>query len=209
MLRRSRIRTKSADSTTTPVKFEDSYNGSILGNLFIPQELLSNIMQNYLDPKTLLNCRQVCQSWKMNIDNQVFRRKAQIKTGHQFHLDHPLKWQDYYLICTKHLFHANLIRNPSGEMGQKHWESKGRTRHWSVLKCTPEQYPPLPNDDDFPKNDHYFLASNNSSIAMQTINLLEAGFTESILDDLQPPILVQFCKTKKIFLMQKILISKF
>lgn len=96
-------------------------NGLILNEIFIPIELIQPIFC-HVDEKTLLNCQLVCKRWNEIITNYVWRKKAEIKTGHRFSSNTVLEWKDFYLICVKNLFGRNLLKNPSGADGLKYWK---------------------------------------------------------------------------------------
>lgn len=98
----------------------DENNGLILNDISVPIELIQRIM-SHTEEKTLLNCQLVCKRWNETITEYVWRKKAEIKTGHRFSTDNILHWKDFYLICAKNLFKRNLLKNHSGEEDFQHW----------------------------------------------------------------------------------------
>lgn len=97
---------------------------SVRCDVYLPIELIQRILF-YADEKTLLNCQLVCKSWNQIILNYVWRKKAEIKTGHKFAIKTVLNWKDFYLICAKNLFGRNLLKNHSGAEGFKYWDYIG------------------------------------------------------------------------------------
>ncbi|XP_014613181.1 PREDICTED: F-box only protein 44-like [Polistes canadensis] len=184
---------QSQDSNSTPrVPYDETGdNGYILGNKYIPQELLAEFLC-HVDNTTLLNCQLVCQHWKSLILNYVWRKKAEMTLTRPHTLDTDMPWKAYYLIAKKKPFERNLIKNHSGEHGvQKHWKilTDGGD-HWKV-ENPPKGVPPLPkNDPVFGKKEHCFVTSYNSCFKIQTIDLEAEGLTSYVLDVLQPTIVV-------------------
>lgn len=164
---------------------EEDNNGLILCNkYFIPKELILKIMCYYADEKVLLDCQQVCKCWNILMVDYVWRKKAEIKSGIKFSTsDYNLNWKDYYLIYSKDLFTKNLLKNSSGEKGlQEHWQIIQDGGDGWLIENPPIGVPPLQHTQ------HCFVTSYSSCSKTQTIDLIKAGFSENILDNMQPSV---------------------
>ncbi|XP_076178243.1 F-box only protein 6 isoform X2 [Ptiloglossa arizonensis] len=166
---------------------EKSENGLILGDKYLPQELLAEIFC-YVDYKSLLNCHLVCKRWKILIQDYVWRKKAEISLG-QLLLPHKdITWHIYYCVCVR----RNLLKNNSGQDGvHKYWKivSEGGN-HWKV-ENPPVGVPLLPsNEPVFEGRQCCFVTSYHRCAKIQIIDLQDQGLTLNVLDNLQPPIVV-------------------
>lgn len=165
-------------------------NGLILQNVEIPQELIENILF-YVDVKTLLNCRRVCKCWNEIITDYIWRKKAEVKIGRTFTSDSIFEWKDFYLLCSD-LFGRNLMDNHSGKVKFKRWQiTHNHGDKWSI-ECPPIGSPALPKEPEFGNTQHCFVTSYGNCYKFYIIDLIKEGFTENILDHLQPPIEVSF-----------------
>ncbi|XP_076284968.1 F-box only protein 6-like [Lasioglossum baleicum] len=172
---------------------EESENGLIFVDMYIPSELLTQIF-TYVDHKSLLNCQLVCKQWEMLIKSYVWRKVAELTSGGQsLSLWKKVPWRVYYFICKN--FGKNLIRNHSGDELYKHWEiEKGDGHRW-VVENPPKGVPLLPSDDPILEGKQYcFVTSGNLNIKKQTIDLEKEGLTPYVLDNLRPPIEIsEYC----------------
>ncbi|XP_076220957.1 F-box only protein 6 isoform X2 [Nomia melanderi] len=170
---------------------EESDNGLVLADKYLPGELLSYIFL-YVDYKSLLNCQLVCKRWQILIQSYVWRKRAAFSVGRSVLFTKNVPWHVYYLICKKKPFERNLIKNNSGEHGiKKHWKilEEGGDR-WTV-ENPPLGVPLLPsNEPVFEGKKFCFATSYRKCMKAQTIDLEEEGFTPYVLDELQPPIVV-------------------
>lgn len=163
-------------------------NGLIIGNLYIPVELILKIMCA-ADEKTVLNCHQVCKRWRAFAINDVWHKKAEMKTGHKFRCDGTFNWQDYYLISTKNLFDRNLVRNHSGEEQLNHWNIIENGGEGWAVECPPVRSIKLSSAvPEFENKQHCFVTSYSGCYKEYVVNLIKEGFSANILDQLQPPI---------------------
>lgn len=166
-------------------------NGLIFNGIYMPVELILHVL--YLaDEETVLNCQQVCKYWNMLIVNHVWWKKAEMKTGCQFHSDWKLNWKDFYSICSKNLFGRNLIKNHSGEEHLKYWTITENGGDGWTVECPPLQTALLSNDPEFENKQNCFVTSSSGCYKEQVVDLIEVGFTANILDNMQPPIQVNF-----------------
>lgn len=168
---------------------EEDDNGLILSNIYIPEELITELMLYYTDGKTLANCQLVCKRWNTWISEYLWRKKAEISTGLKFSPNGPLRWQDYQLIYRKSLFARNFVKNHSGIDGvTAHWVTEKNGGNGWRVECPPTGAPSLPDEPGFHNSQHCFATSYGNCQKWQMIDLLKEGFTENILDNYRPPI---------------------
>lgn len=162
----------------------------MIDNRNIPEELLRKIFC-YTDHKTLLTCQLVCKHWHHLIQNYVWHKKAEITLKQTLPFNKKIPWTVYYFICEGKPFYKNLIKNHSGEQGLfKNWNiTKNGGAGWNV-----ENHPlgtkPLPNDPVFEDKSYCFATSFSKCWKEQVVNLIDEGFSEFLLDNLQPTIKV-------------------
>lgn len=174
---------------------EDAQNGLIIGDLYIPVELLENILF-FVDHKTMLYCQLVCKSWHELIITYIWRKKAEQILHFPLPVDETMHWILYYNLCAKKPFEKNLIKNHSGKEGTKNWQlihpdSQQRMfaldENWKV-ECPPTGAPPLPDNAVFEGDSHCFVTTYFNCSKAQDIDLVHEGFTSYVLDNIQPPI---------------------
>lgn len=178
------------NSMSTRVEFdEDSENGLIFADRYIPGELLTQIF-TYVDHKSLLSCQLVCKRWEMLIKSYVWRKVAQLTSGGKsLLLRKDVPWHVYYFICKKKPFGRNLIKNHSGEKLYKHWEITREGGDSWVVENPPVGVPPLPSDDPILEGkQHCFTTSYQFCVKRQIIDLEKEGLIPYVLDNLKPSI---------------------
>lgn len=185
----------------TPVQHnEESSNGLLVQERYIPEELLSRIFC-YLDHKTLLSCQLVCKQWRFLIQDFVWHKKAEQSTGKAIPVDKTIPWPLYYFTCAKLPFGKNLMKNHSGELGvDAHWTVVATAGNGWGVENPPLGVLSLPEDPVFEGKQHCFVTSyyteysprmgNYSCRKYQIVDLLEMGFTKYLLDYIQPKITV-------------------
>ncbi len=100
-------------------------NGLILNAVFIPEEVLCNIL-SFVDAHSLVHsCRLVCQIWRNSIDNDVWKSKVRRLTKDKLssfsklsmteRLRLRLPWLLYYSIFSRDPFEKNLLKNNCGQ----------------------------------------------------------------------------------------------
>lgn len=57
-----------------------------------------------------------------------------------------------------------------------------------IVECPPIGVPPLPEKPEFENKEHCFVTTHYDCFKEYTIDLLKEGFSENILDNIQPPI---------------------
>lgn len=177
----------SSANVESRVKFnEQSYNGMLFNDIPIPEELISRLFVYYVDPNSLLNCQLVCKQWNMIITDYVWRQKAAISTHHHFVADDPYDWKEYYIVHTKS--DKNLVKNHSGAKNRNNWIIERNGGEGWVIERPPSGTPHLPEEPDFEKGQHCFVTSYDTCEKRQTINLINEGFSDKMLDNLQPTI---------------------
>lgn len=167
-----------------------SNNGSIIENKSIPDELLSKILC-HTHHKTLLQCQLVCRHWHYLIRNYVWHKKAELTAGRTLPFNRDTPWTMYYFICDERPFYKNLVKNHSGQDGLfEHWSiTENGGDGWNVER-PPKAVRSMPEDPVF-ENQYYCFVTSFSKCSMeQVINLVDEGFSEYILDHLQPTIKV-------------------
>ncbi|XP_014226462.1 F-box only protein 6-like [Trichogramma pretiosum] len=170
---------------------ENGENGLVFNfEHYIPQELVSDIF-TYLDIESLVACQQVCRTWKSLIQSYVWRKKAEQKLRQALPHDEEASWIMYYKICKQRPLKRNLIKNPCGNNGFRHWKilSNGGDR-WTT-ESPPTGIPPLPTDLNVLTEDSCFVTSYGPCWASQEIDLIKEGCTEYLLDNIQPVIKIR------------------
>ncbi|XP_012278029.1 F-box only protein 6 isoform X2 [Orussus abietinus] len=168
---------------------ENGDNGLIMGQMYIPEELLSEILF-YVDPDSLLNCKLVCKRWNVLIQTYIWRKKAEAIVNGPLPLGKDIPWYVYYAICAKKSFERNLLKNHSGQYGNKHWKILSDGGNCWKVECPPVGVPDLPDDPVFEKKQHCFVTSYDHCTKEQTVDLIAEGLSSHLLDSLQPPIVV-------------------
>ncbi|XP_043283286.1 F-box only protein 6-like isoform X2 [Venturia canescens] len=173
------------------IEDEDGNNGLILGEKYLPQELITEILC-WVDHKSLLSSQLVCKRWKALMETYVWRKKAELTLGRSLKMLKNVPWQLFYVICKKQPFDRNLLKNHSGENGvDKHWKilCQGGD-HWKV-ECPPLGVPALPSEiAGSGEKQHCFVTSYYTCRKQQVVKLADEGLTPQLLDVLQPPIVV-------------------
>ncbi|XP_058806093.1 F-box only protein 2-like isoform X2 [Phymastichus coffea] len=163
-------------------------------------ELLLKILCN-VDHKTLLGCQLVCKHWNFLIKDYVWQKKSELMLRKSLVLDQQTPWTIHYFICDHKPFYKNLIKNHSGENGpNKHWDIiENGGNGWSV-EHPPQGVRALPKDPVFEDKYNCFVASFGKCWKEQVINLVKEGFSEYMIDHLQPTIQVSewFCSRPNI-----------
>ncbi|OXU29489.1 hypothetical protein TSAR_012947 [Trichomalopsis sarcophagae] len=169
----------------------DDINGFVIQGHYIPYELLSKIFC-FLNPKELIVCHLVCKKWNELIKEYVWRKKAEIISGQSFYFKEEINWLSYYLLCEKKPFNRNLLLSDKVDMKchQAH-----RTIEFDI-----NENPPCFNITSFPEDlvvDGKIWCTISPEYTKYLpsereyhIDLLKEGFTENILDDVQPIIKV-------------------
>lgn len=167
----------------------------MFGDVTLPPEIIERILC-FADERTLLNCRRVCKDWNDSIVNYVLRKRAEMKMGCKFTSNAALGFKNLYLICTKNLFNRNLIKNHSGEEDFKYWHIIQNGGHrWQVQRPASDYgVPTLPDEPEFGTGQHGFATSFSICLKQYHIDLIEEGFPEYVLDQMQ--LSIEVCSTQ-------------
>ncbi|KAI8505037.1 glycoprotein catabolic process [Branchiostoma belcheri] len=160
---------------------ELSYEGFDIA--LVPEEVLVLVL-SFLPGKELVrNARLVCKGWKDTVDRPTIWRKKCLREG-RFVVGQmgpqPTDWRTFYF---KNPYRRNLVKNPSGEEGMRHWnvlENGGEG--WKVEKFVGCKA--FPN----PAVQSNFVTSYGWAVREQQIDLLAEGCQEKCLDETQPSI---------------------
>lgn len=167
-------------------------------DFYVPEEIIAHIL-SFVDFDSLVfGCRLVCHSWKNIVDNLALREKAERECALELEkaVREPvskkliLPWYINYL-CHKKLLGRNLLKNNCGKDKFKHWSilSNGGDR-WKI-EDIPSGSDALPEDcSDFEGYTSCFSTSYHSNSKVQVINLLEEGFGQKFMDNVQPDIAI-------------------
>ncbi|XP_012259517.2 F-box only protein 6-like isoform X2 [Athalia rosae] len=170
---------------------ENSENGLVINDKYIPEEVLNQILL-YTDSKTLLNCQLVCKRWHSSLQTYVWKKKAEAVIGRLLQFDTQMPWFFYYVICSKKSMEKNLIKNHSGKDGlKKHWRIRSEGGDLWKIECPPLGAPVMPlSDPVFEGKQYCFVTSYGSCSKEQTVDLIAEGMLPQILDNIQPPITI-------------------
>uniref|UniRef100_A0A1B6CF02 F-box domain-containing protein n=1 Tax=Clastoptera arizonana TaxID=38151 RepID=A0A1B6CF02_9HEMI len=167
-------------------------NGLIFNDKLIPLEIVCTIL-TYLDCESLVRSRSVCKVWKFLIEQKIFKIKVREKycttlENSSKSVLHKLQW---YILCQilKAPFYKNLLLNECGQESLKHWTVilSGGNR-WKI-EPTPQGSDALPDNElEFACHKSCFATSYMECRKQQIIELKNHGFTNSIMDHLQPEI---------------------
>lgn len=168
----------------------DMENATNFGDYSLPEELLCDLMRFYLDASALMQCQQVCKQWNILLKGYVWRCKAEQQANCKFRGNEVLGARDFCRIYAKRLYGRNLIGNHSGGKQFEAWTNVKHGGHGWKVECPPVGAPPLPVDAEYGGDQHCFVTSYGNCSKTYVVDLLAEGFTETILDELQSPIVV-------------------
>ena len=170
-----------AEESFTSQKSDESSNGLFIIEKYIPEELLAQIFK-HVDNKTLLFCHLVCKQWCKLLKDYVWRKKAEYVTHKKFPVDKKVPWTSYYYLCDNRPFGKNLIYDKVAPYKNKKTVT---IIEFGKGEDIPVNITPFPNDDTF-QGKCIIPHAGTSHRKKYVIDLLEEGFTEHILDKLQP-----------------------
>ncbi|KAF5301486.1 hypothetical protein FQR65_LT08789 [Abscondita terminalis] len=158
-------------------------NGSILNSVQLPDEMIMHIL-SMVDPKEMLKCRLVCQSWNNKIQSnslwtRIYKRKYKRTPKN-------LPWYLYYCLFSTNFFDTNLIKNGNGQEGLMHWNHTDTINNdYFEVEETPILADPLPAGvPDFCNQKSCFVANN--CYVVQTITLGKSNLFKYILNNYKP-----------------------
>ncbi|KAM9323936.1 F-box only protein 27-like [Gastrophryne carolinensis] len=149
----------------------------------LPDEVLLVILSYVPEKDLLLHCRSVSRRWKDLVDSStVWRLKCEHDGRTEIlraALCPDLSWQKVYI---KKPFSRNLLRNPCGKEGLRHWEVLNGGDGWAVEN----NYSTVEGAE----NQTCFVSSYHWCKKEQMISLLREGMWEHFLDIHQPIICI-------------------
>ncbi|XP_066560065.1 F-box only protein 2 isoform X2 [Amia ocellicauda] len=151
--------------------------------LELPEEILQLIL-SYVPARNLLqDCQRVCKALHAVIGTHSFwifkcEEERLIPRFSGKYLPLNFNWKRF---CMKEPFNRNLIRNPCGAEGLRHWHVIKGGDGWSVKTISEEDLTGIKST---------FVSSFYWSEKSQTIDLIKEGFWDSILDKYQPEIVI-------------------
>lgn len=167
----------------------ENINGLILESYYIPEELLIQIL-SYIDYKQLILCHLVCKQWNNVIKKNIWRKKAEKCCGQVFTID-KIPWNSYYSICHKKPFNRNFLTSKHLKVSNDS-EDNFKIIEINAADNNPSiDISPLPRDLLFKDSISCINIVQNSIVSERrkcVIDLIKEGFTDHILDNIQPTI---------------------
>uniref|UniRef100_A0A3B5M6C6 FBA domain-containing protein n=1 Tax=Xiphophorus couchianus TaxID=32473 RepID=A0A3B5M6C6_9TELE len=148
----------------------------------IPLDILEEIFLNLPAHKVVCVCRLVCHHWKDVADNESLWRQRCRREGYNLHESSkvPSDWRFFYFMCKKR---RNLIKNPRGEDEFKDWTIvRNGGDGWRVEKPIA-----LHPNAEVQTN---FVTSFRMCTKSQLIDLVNEGYSQAFMDEVQPHIKV-------------------
>ena len=178
-------KTTEPDDSFISQKSNENSNGlPVNEELCFPEEVLAEMFLHF-DNKTLLSCHLVCKQWDVLIKDYVWRKKAEYVTRQEWPVDKEIPWTYYYYLCDNRPFGKNLTNYKEAVLNENPYVTifefqKGDDIPVSII--------PFPNDDTFQGT--CVITRERTYDNHFAIDLLKEGFTEHILDKLQPIVTV-------------------
>ncbi|AXN91080.1 putative F-box-containing protein [Namao virus] len=147
--------------------------------------LCSDILREVLlwvDPADLPACRAACSAWRAVLGDLWYWRERCAREGVPACGDAPTDWQSHYLLTARR---RNLVANPSGEDGMRHWveNSVESGFYANVMGVTDFTMPPGASS--------YFSSWNKYCMIRQRVDLVARGYSPALMDAIQPAVEVQ------------------
>lgn len=163
---------------------DDFENGYILGQRYIPTEILNQIL-SYLDPEELLRVSEVCKSWHMIARSHGVWMNKYARS----HKRKPKRvpWFLYYALYTDNYFDVNLLENGDATKGLQHWDMNHSHPDYIVEKVL--------HAENLPEHlSNFFATYTHRNIPIccksQKVNLSKSKFAAVILDYYKPHIYI-------------------
>ncbi|KAF7993029.1 hypothetical protein HCN44_005810 [Aphidius gifuensis] len=162
-------------------------NGLLMSDKYIPEEVISQILIQYVDYKSLVNCQVVCKHWNNLIQDYIWRRKSELIVGQSLCLITDMSWIVYYQICHKKPFNRNLIKNYSGKDNLDDWLFICQGREgWTVEKPPISGVLEIPKEAQFDDKQCCFVTASHNSVKRQVIHLDNTGLSSEFFDNYHP-----------------------
>ncbi|XP_078498344.1 F-box only protein 44-like [Lissotriton helveticus] len=152
----------------------------------LPEDVLLEVLSRIPCQDLIHCCRLVCSHWKDVIDlPTLWKRKCQLEF---FFLSsgirNPGDWRCLYFLFK---LKKNLIKNPCAEENFNSWQIDSNGGHRWVIEDLPGDHgQPFPQ----PNIQKYFVTSFHECKKSQLIDLMKEGYWETLMDEVQPDIVV-------------------
>ncbi|CAH1183285.1 unnamed protein product [Phaedon cochleariae] len=164
---------------------EDSNNGLCLNGIYVPEEVLENILI-HIPPKHLLYLTLVCKKWNNIIKSDSFWKN--VFNMHQPNKTQLLPWYIYYSYLNTNNF-ENLLKNGNGQEKFKHWKIVKNYGDQFVIEKKPQGSDPLPaNVPEFYGHESCFATSFYECNKIQEIPLKDKRLIRYIITKFHVPI---------------------
>lgn len=164
-------------------------------DIYLPEEVLINIL-SFVDPHSLVfSCRLVCKYWKEIVEGsdlwrtKLFREhKNALKINNitsRGQLVHP--WYMYYALCKYNAFGKNLLKNTCGKDKLTQWTILENGGDKWKIEDVPVGCDPVPQELQQEGFQSCFATSFMWCVKRQIIDLYSAGFTKKMME-FSPPL---------------------
>ncbi|CAG9859983.1 unnamed protein product [Phyllotreta striolata] len=168
-----------------PLYEEEEFNGLVFNSIFIPEEVLTQIL-SFIPPKELLPLTLVCKKWCNIIKSECIWMEIYNK-GHT-HRAKLLPWYVYYLYFTTDSF-TNLLKNGNGKDGFKNWVILKNLGDQFKIEDPPKGSDPLPEGvPDFNGHTSCFVTSYYECNKIQEIQLENKRLLRYVMNKYRPQI---------------------
>ncbi|XP_064212417.1 F-box only protein 6 [Tribolium castaneum] len=148
---------------------EDSNNGLYLNDFYLPEEIVTIIL-NYIPPKQVLKASLVCKKWCNIIKSDSFW--SDIYSRRYNKKPKKLPWYVYYCLLTSDYFDKNLIKNGNGQNQYQNWKIVMNYGDGFRIEDPPCGSDPLPPDvPDFNGKTSCFATSYYECNKFQEVSL--------------------------------------
>ncbi|XP_053390533.1 F-box only protein 6-like [Mercenaria mercenaria] len=165
---------------------DNEYSGETFPPIEVPDEILYEVLKWVPTEDIVKSCVYVCKQWRNVINIQMFwKEKCIPKHGYTNEIFRFLMDEDFKKLYFKRPYQNNLIKNPDAREEFSHWKihDNGGDR-WRVETPPIEDY----TGNKLTKGTLCWVTSYATCSKSQTIDLLERGCSEHVLDDVKPKI---------------------
>ncbi|KAG8568441.1 hypothetical protein GDO81_014001 [Engystomops pustulosus] len=153
----------------------------------LPEEVLLQILSSVPATDLIQHCSLVCSLWRDVINSPTLWKLKCHKMGYisKECMRTPKDWKQFYYLSSKK---KNLLMNPCAMDGFKFWniDENGGDK-WAIEES------PGNHGQEFPDKDvtKYFVTSYGLCMKSQLINLKKMGYRETLMDLVQPDIVIR------------------
>ncbi|CAI9553350.1 unnamed protein product [Staurois parvus] len=159
----------------------------MLSIVFLPEDVLLEILFLVPPLDLILRCRLVCRQWRDVIDSSTLWKMICHRMGliPKDWKQQPKDWKKYYYLCSHR---RNLLKNTCAKEGFKFWKlERNGGDNWKV-EVLPGQHGQWLPDDTITK---YFVTSYEICLKSQLIDLRKMGYSKELMDRDQPDIVIR------------------